>query len=376
MKKRFFIFIAALTFLFCGNSQAQNAYKFSEPKDSVAKIIWEKLKTEDYLDLGISRVIAALEKIDKKKCAEAEHFKSKTAMDFEFVIPSDKNKEGYDILTKYQLQCYQKTDGSWLAVINQFVLNVNVNFLIDIGFGEGIAIVYYKGGKKLSYPKYINCVFPDDFSSAIESDYWRSTKITFSDTEINCFSRYFAPVKLVWNGKTFEPSSKIIYNCVIGGSEFRYTSCSPVKAVRDDGFEYTFYNTPFEYNIGKKWDGSPDGIFYDGKKAIAKFDIKDGIIEGYTFLHPDYGFAMEFTEDHYIAAKPVTIGSPIQYVLNHLGEIPAAKDFKNGKFVVTLHTVHDMEYTGRDVFIEFTSKDENSPIETIRVYSKPLTVKE
>lgn len=367
MKKQIFILIAALTFLFSGNSQAQNAYKFSEPKDSVAKIIWEKLKTEDYL--SISTVIAELEKIDKKKCAEAEHFKSKTAMDFEFEIPSDKNKNGYDILTKYHLQCYQGKDGSWLAVINQTVSGVNKPFFIEVGFGEGIAVAYYKGGKKLSYPKYINSVFPDDFSSAIETNRWRSTKITFSDTEINCFSPDFAPVKLVWNGKTFESSSNIMYNCVQQGCDFEYTFYSPVQII-DVGDVYT--GTLVEYKIGKKWDGSTDGIFYDGKKAIAKFDIKDGIIEGYTFLHPDYGFAMEFTEDHYIAAKPVTIGSPIQYVLNHVGEIPAAKDFKNGKFVVTLHTVHDTEYTGRDVFIEFTSKDENSPIETIRVYSKSL----
>ena len=65
MKKQILFFIAALTFLFCGNSQAQNACKFSEPKDSVAKIIWEKLKNEDEC---ISKVIAGLEKIDKKIC--------------------------------------------------------------------------------------------------------------------------------------------------------------------------------------------------------------------------------------------------------------------------------------------------------------------
>ena len=97
MKKRIFILIAALTFLFCGYSQAQNAYKFQEPKDSVVKIIWQKLKTEDYC---ISRVIDELNKTDKKMCAEAEHFKSKTAMDFDFEKPDSLG----GISVKYQVQ--------------------------------------------------------------------------------------------------------------------------------------------------------------------------------------------------------------------------------------------------------------------------------
>lgn len=81
MKKHFMIILAVLTLFVYDKTQAQNAYNFTEAKDSVAKIIWDKLKTEDEC---ISSVINQLKKIDSKQLAKAEHYKSKTAMDFDF----------------------------------------------------------------------------------------------------------------------------------------------------------------------------------------------------------------------------------------------------------------------------------------------------
>ena len=363
MPNRFILIITALTFFVCGNIQAQNAYKFSEPKDSVAKIIWNILKTQDDC---ISRVTAELEKIDKNKCAEAEHFKSKTAMDFDFHFPYSDNPNWDSVSVKYQLQCYQKSNGSWIAVINQVVFNVYLDFFIEAC--EGLMVVQYTG-KKISYQK-CSSVFPKDFDFyKLDNIY---SKVIFSDTEMHYYNRHLGPLHLVWNGKSFDSSSKVLYHCITGGCAFDYTLEHPTVLKVDKSLEYlppSYYLT-----IGSKWKGSPDGIIYDGKKTIAKFDLKDGIIESYTILHPSYGTALEFTEDNYVASAPVTMGTPMQYVLNHLGEIPTTKTFANGKFVVTLHRVHDTKYARRDIFLEFTSKNENSPIESIRVYSTPLTV--
>lgn len=361
MKKSFLLISAlvVLSFFVCGNSLAQNAYKFSEQKDSVVKIIWNTLKTEDDC---ISRIVAELEKIDKNRCVEAEHFHSKTSMDFNFSIPYSNYLIGDSLWAKFQLQCYQKTNGSWIAVINQDVFNVYVDLLVDLC--EGLTVVQYTG-KKMSYPK-LSAVFPKDCDFDQLDNLF--PKCTFSDTEMHYYSHELGPLHFVWNGKSFESSSKIIYNCITDGCTYECMIMLPPFSIDN------FVSPNYYLRIGGKWEGSPDGIIYDGKQTVAKFDIKDGIIEGYTILHPSYGVAMEYTEDNYVASAPATIGTPIQYVLNHLNKVPNTKTFANGKYVVTLQNGHDTKHLKRDIFLEFTSKDENSPIETIRVYSIPLTV--
>ncbi len=364
MKKHFSIIaLATILLAFCGNIQAQNAYKVSEPKDSVAKIIWNILKAEDEC---ISQVIAELEKIDKKKCAEVEHFKSKTAMEFDFHFPYSDNPNWDSVAVKYQLQCYQKNNGSWIAVINQEVFGVYLPFIIEAC--EGITVVQYTG-KKLSYPK-LSAVFPKDYVFYKLDN--RYSKVIFSDTTMQYYNRKFGPLHFVWNGKSFDSSSKLKYHCIRDNCAFEYAADHPFVSNLENGFQFEADN--YSLGIGSKWKYSPDGIIYDGKKTIAKFDIKDGIIEGYSILDPSCGIAPEFTEDYYVAAAPVTIGTPMKELLNYLEGITATKAIVDGKYVVTLHRVHDTKYSRRDIFLEFTSKDENSPIESIRVYSTPLTV--
>lgn len=68
MKILLFVFFTALTVFVNCNCQAQNA----EQTDSVAKIIWKKLKTEDD---SISENISKLKKINKEKLAKAEEIR-------------------------------------------------------------------------------------------------------------------------------------------------------------------------------------------------------------------------------------------------------------------------------------------------------------
>jgi len=343
MEKRFFIFIAALTILIYSNSQAQNA----EQTDSVAKIIWEKLKNEDD---SISENISKLKKINKEKLAKAEKYKSKTSMDFEFCVP-DSQDEHEDFLAKYQLQCYQTKDSSWIAVLKQLIFDVK-KYKVEFSNSNGIKILKYRKGEKLEYLN-LNSFFPKKYNFA------RFPKIDFSDTEVKFYSFGYGPLNFVWNGVTFETSSKLIYCCCDYECNFQCDSMENLE----------------EYIIGEKWYGETDGIVYDkNKKPIAKFDIKDGKIKGYSLLNPEYGIAMGFTEYDYIDSPPVSIGSSMQDVIKSSSIVPVTKGFENGKFVVTLNTIHDTRYKKQDLFIEFTSLNENSPIETIRIYSKPLTV--
>ena len=357
------ILISVLTMLLPGAEiLAQRAYKFAEPKDNVAKEIWNILKKDDQC---IREILADAQKIDKAKYDSAEHFISKTAMEFDFRIPySDAYSFLHDdsIATKFQLQCYQMKNGTWLAVLNTYTHNIcihNVSIMMDDC--DGIKVMRYEGGQKLSYLK-MNSIFPEDFIDVEEYAYL--AKCVFSDTEINCYGSEFGPIKLVWNGKRFVNSSKILYNVVEYNGGFRKATA--------------FASYPIvQKNIGDEWYSAHDGIIMmdKDKQKVVQFDIKDGIIEGYTILSPSCGFAMErLDEDGCLQSNPVTIGSPMQYVLNHLDTATATKTTQNGKLVVTQLIDHDTRYKKRDVFVEITAKDENSPVEAIKVSSTPLTI--
>ena len=359
MKNTLIIFIAALAMILTSiDGNAQTAYKFAEPKENVAKEIWNLLKTEE--GTCIYKILAEAEKIDKAKFDNAEHFKSNTAMEFDFTIPYSGEVVLDSVAVRYQLQCYQMEDGSWLAVVNQHVVNINVNVWVE--FCEGLIAVRFKKGKKLTYQKRTK-IFPIELLNvdlyAYKKDY------VFSDTEINCYGCEFWPIRLVWDGKSFVNTSKVIYNTMDIFGEFRHI----------DHNVYSFCRSNNLY-IGAKWDGAPDVFLTDtNNQKLAKYDIKDGIIEGYTILSPTCGIAMKGkVEEDTIQSDPVTIGSPIRYVIDQLGDNPDTKISQDGKLVVTQLIHHDTRYSKRDVFLEITAKDNNSPIETIRVYSTPLTV--
>ena len=350
MKKTFaIIIVAVLTLCLAGKGQAQNV------EESMAKTAWDYLKTNDN---GISTILSELNEIDPKGCAEAVHFKSNTAMEFDYEIPYSNNPFGRkdSISVKYQVHCYKTSDRSWIAVVDSRLNIYAFTTKVKESTYEGFSILECKNGKIMSVPKREkffpgNLCFIDELYS----------KFVMSDTEINCFSYYAGPLKFVWNGRKFKTSSKPTEKCIAYNGDFHYLS----------PFEKWFY----EKILRKFWTGAPDGCIKnkDGK-TIAKFDIKDGIIEGYELLNPAYGIAMDIDEDEFLLSNPVTIGSPMSFALDHLFDAPTTKVFKDGKFVVTQHISQETLYRRRDIYIEFTSKDEKSPIETIRVYSTPLEV--
>jgi hypothetical protein len=89
---------------------------------------------------------------------------------------------------------------------------------------------------------------------------------------------------------------------------------------------------------------------------------------GYTILSKN--ICVNKNQNH--DANAVAIGLPIKNVFPQYNDTTISKTTKDGKFVVTQLIKHDTENIF-DIYYEYTAKDENSPIESISVTSKPFT---
>ena len=379
MKTNIIIFIfATLTFFACGGGTTQNAGTdganadsasrdgvptvSTTTNDTIVKTIWEKLKTDDP---HISKVVAEGNAVDFNYYKDdEEHYFSKTSMDYKYHVPKGSEEPDNYINAIYRLQCYPMSDGGWLATVEQ---SVNGYQLQEEDCGYKLFVVKYNDGK-ISYPQYTD-YFPECLSYVEErlgtdSDRDRS-KLKYSDAGISYKSSTCWPLKFVWNGKKFETPSKFIYEAI--------------------NMWYGDLNTPFgSATVGSKWYGSPDGILKDksGNK-IAEIELNGEIVEGYTVFDPSCGAVQDNNSDS-ITHSPIAIGYPIKNVLEYkdnpkawtknMKDTTITKGMKDGKYVITQQLCHDKINKKRDVFIDFVAEDENSPIETIRVYSKPFEV--
>ena len=371
------LFCAALTLAACGGAATQNAgtdsastndggsEQTTAPQDTIAKTIWEKLKTDDP---HISRVVECGNEFEYNYYKdEQEKYFSKTSMDYKYHVPRGSEEPDNFINALYRLQCYPMSDGGWLAIVEQ---SVNGYALKKEDCGYKIFVVKYNDGN-LSYPKNAD-YFPECFSfveGKLGTEFERDrSHIQYSDKEMYYRTTSCWPLKFVWNGKKFETPSKFIFNAV---SMYNGSFSS----------RYSHYAS-----IGQKWEGSPDGIFReesDSGKALAKLELQDQIIVGYTILDSLSGVVQDFNSDS-ITHSPIALGYPIKNVLeykdnpkawsHHMKDSTISKGMKDGKYVITQHLEHDTRDARRDIFIDFVAKDENSPIEAIKVYSSPFQV--
>ena len=140
---------------------------------------------------------------------------------------------------------------------------------------------------------------------------------------------------------------------------------------------FSYFDNKYSYfNINSQPDDKfvigSDGVFKDSKgNAIAKIELNDGKVSGYYLLDSKLALAPECRDS--VQGLPAAIGLPIKNVLSQINDSTLTKTQKDGKLVVTYRLKHD-EYDLLDIFREYTAKDENSPIETIHVYTVPFTV--
>ena len=390
MKKTLFIVTAlALLLAACGGSQQNNtggtsdstgtgsdnshnvsapAYHYVEPKDSIARIIWNKLKEEDP---AIKRVITAAVKLNTVPQSKAENFTSKTFLDYKFECHSESEND-YDPLDAfYKMQCYQMLDSSWIAVIDQRVVGSKVD---QSDCGCKIRVVKYKDGT-LSYPDY-KSYFPKQIRTVELVNTIYRKGFLFDNLGLRFGMDACWPLQFTWNGSTFDCDSKEILN-------------------RINCYHYninTYDNKIENLLLGHKYTYSPDKVFKSNDGTVLlKFDVTKGIsqgekcdvLAGYTVVDPSVAMVTEWAYDKeqelsYVSQEPIALGYPIKNVLNtkwsHERESDSSltKETKDGKLYLTYK--RSDSHDKRDYYLEFVAKDENSNIEGIRVYSEPFTV--
>ena len=390
MKKTLFIVTAlALLLAACGGSQQNNtggasdstgtgsgdshtvsapAFHYVEPKDSIARIIWNKLKEEDP---AIKRVITAAVKLNTVPQSKAENFTSKTFLDYKFECHSESEND-YDPLDAfYKMQCYQMLDSSWIAVIDQRVVGSKVD---QSDCGCKIRVVKYKDGT-LSYPDY-KSYFPKQIRTVELVNTIYRKGFLFDNLGLRFGMDACWPLQFTWNGSTFDCDSKEILN-------------------RINCYHYninTYDNKIENLLLGHKYTYSPDKVFKSNDGTVLlKLDVTAGIsqgekcdvLAGYTVVDPSVGMVTEWAYDKeqelsYVSQEPIALGYPIKNVLNtkwsHERESDSSltKETKDGKLYLTYK--RSDSHDKRDYYLEFVAKDENSNIEGIRVYSEPFTV--
>ena len=344
------------------------AYHYTEPKDSIVRIIWNKVKEEDP---AVKRVIAAAVKLNTVPQSKAENFTSKTQLDYRFECFTEWDNDYNPLVAYYQLQCYQMLDSSWIAVLDQRIDGSKVD---SKDCGSKISVVKYKDGV-LSFPDY-KTFFPRQIRTVelVNSITSARKRFLFDNLGIRFCGYECWPLQFTWNGSTFDCDSKEIVNRI---------NCYHYNI---DTYDKTIVN----FLLGHKYTYSPDKVFKSKDGTILlKLDVSAGIsqgekcdvLAGYTVVDSSVGMVTESDYDKdnditFISQEPIALGYPIKNVLNtkwsreRESDSSLTKETKDGKLYLTYKKQSDK----RDYYLEFVAKDENSNIESIRVYSEPFAV--
>ena len=385
MKKTFTLAVATLMLAACsgnqqqgnGNateSQAENAtestsdatYKFVEPQENIAEIFWNSLKTNDK---DVKKVIDEAVSFDYISQEEAIKWgKSKTFMQYEYVVPRGSEEPDNYLGAKYQIQCYQKLDKQWIGIVVEDVwgygLAENGDEYED-GFGSfnrKRVFIIDKDGKELDTKQY----FPAEVQTIEDHFYLRiyteDAPVVFSPEKFTTGSRDMWDMDYVWDGKSFTRSAQ-----------------TPFLTNNIDNWGRLEY---LEYRTMTLGDTTSLKEIKDGNETIATFNVENGKLMGYEIKSPKCGFAQTDDYDDYgyyhITSKPIAIGQPISNVLDYkksydMKDSAITISEANGRYTITQQLRTDVA-NKIDIFIEFAAKDKNSAIESLRVYANKKTI--
>lgn len=385
MKKTFTLAVATLMLAACsgnqqqgnGNateSQTENAtestsdatYKFVEPQENIAEIFWNSLKTNDK---DVKKVIDEAVSFDYISQEEAIKWgKSKTFMQYEYVVPRGSEEPDNYLGAKYQLQCYQKLDKQWIGIVVEDVwgygLAENGDEYED-GFGSfnrKRVFIIDKDGKELDTKQY----FPAEVQTIENHFYLRiyteDAPVVFSPEKFTTGSRDMWDMDYVWDGKSFTRSAQ-----------------TPFLTNNIDNWGRLEY---LEYRTMTLGDTTSLKEIKDGNETIATFNVENGKLMGYEIKSPKCGFAQTDDYDDYgyyhITSKPIAIGQPISNVLDYkksydMKDSAITISEANGRYTITQQLRTDVAQK-IDIFIEFAAKDKNSAIESLRVYANKKTI--
>lgn len=331
----------------------KEVFQYVEPKENIAEIIWNCLKTKHPEVKPAYDAAKSLEEYGYDNEEDVTEFLSKTHMKYEYIIP--RGSEEYDdmLVAIYELQCYQTLNDSWMGIVKKHVNGYQLN---QQDCNSKVFAVEYRDG--ILTDRDVNALFPE--SSQLAEQYYSFPSFITDNEGLLFQSSNYWPVRLLWNGKTFEQDPKsVILTCDI--HKF-----------------YGWFDRECFVKLGEvaeNLDANNDCV-EDGE-VLAHFDVQDGIVVGYTVKSPKCGFAQ--TENGYsITSKPIAIGFPISNVIDYEGythdkDNTIVTGHRDGKYVITQQLNHDKNIR-RDIFIEFIADDEQSDIESIRVYTKEFVM--
>ena len=342
-------------------TEVAKVFHYVEPEENIAKIVWDCLKTQHPEEKPVYEAVKSLEEYGYGDEEDITQFPSKTHMVYDFYIPRGSEEPDNMLVAGYELQCYQTLEDSWLGVLTKHAHGYELD---EQYYGKEILAVEYKNGNLTD--RDINTLFPESFK--IASNYFLGDHFScldFHNESVVFITDEYWPIRFNWNGRNFEqdPESVIMENAI---GRFNGDFCP------HGCFGYSFGdNNP--RNLDEHSNYVRDG------ETLAHFVIEDGKITEYTLESPVCGFAqVEVYHDGWrIASKPIAIGFPIKNVLDYekdptmIKDTTIVTDYRDGKYVITQQLCHSVDFKC-DIFIEFTAKDEQSNIETIRVYRKEI----
>ena len=368
--KVFFVMVLFLSMLACerttngknlGNETSDHVYRFVEPREEVAQLVWDALKIQHpevkpVYDLAVD--------IDYVSDDEATIFFSKTHLKYNYFVDRGSEEPDNMLVGIYEVQCYRYADDSWIGIVTKDARGYELD---EKYHGRKVFAVEYKNGTLTDHD--LGTLFPDSFKIATDYfvDHIYGNCFAFDNEGITFQSSQYWPIRVNWNGTRFEqdPESVILENSI------------------ENFYGYFDAKNLGYLSIGKEPKGlnDNDDFVYNGE-VLAHFILKDGKISGYSLESPKCGFVQ--VKDYQdgmpvITSKPIAIGFPIQNVLDYEKKPLSIKDntivagYKGGSYVITQQLMHNT-LERFDIFVEFAAKDENSNIETIRVYSEEIEV--
>ena len=282
----------------------------------------------------------------------------KTVFNYDYYILRGSEEYEENLGAFYKLMCYRTLEGSWLGIVVKRTFGYSLEEK-DRGFK--IFAVEYKNGTLID--RDINSLFPEFFQTAKSYyEHNQTSPCLVSDGKGLVFqSSNYWPVRFLWNGNTFE--------------------LDPESVILTDNIDNTYgwFSGKCFVKLGESTDELDvnNNCVEDGE-VMAHFDVEDSIVVGYTVKSPKCGFA-QARDAYTISSKPVAIGFPIGNVLDYEKTPYGIKDHtivtehRDGNYVITQQINHNKSIR-RDIFIEFIAKDEQSNIESIRVYTKEIIV--
>ena len=341
-------------------SEPKPTYQFVEPEENMAQLVWDALKTQHPKVKPVYDMAVDLEFFYEDDITE---FENSICMKYEYFVPRGSEEPDNLLVAVYKLCCYQTFNDSWLAIVTKDARGYELD---EEYVGKEIFAVEYQDGNLTD--RDINALFPESFK--IVQDYFSNNYydcLIFNNDNFIFSTDCYWPIKYNWNGETFEqdPESVVMENAVENfHGFFRVRGASGLS-------------------LGNEPNGLDENNDFvrDGRR-LAHFLLEDGKVVGYTLEDPICGFVQ--LDDYLdgistIVSKPVAIGYPIENVLDYekkplcIKDTTATAGYRDGKYVITQQLMHN-NLERFDIYIEFTAEDEDSDIESIRVYITPIVV--